>query len=395
MQQLTALRPLVIAGVAAVGASLIALAPAVSNDVAADLQRSVVNIQVELTDNVVNPVATWIDVLQTSGANLQSIFNQWSEIPFPVLQQMAANALDYAGIYVGAYQTAAMGASNFYTSTSSGNFFPALVQAVTAFREPDFTTAFEGLDQAFWTQPLLYIFEPLENTLKIPTDIAQNFANFVAFMDSPFLSAIGYDFVTQLPPALVRGLGEGVQNIYDAFASGDLLGGLTNVVNLPGVFAQAALNGVNSGPGGILTPTVAGLLYTLAISVPVDLSQKLVAPGAQDIVQGGSVSSALSAFLTQLTTDWPSLQAFGDQFINAFHYFVDAAGFSTAANVAGVGDFAAAASAAGAFPVDIASVAPSIAADLSGLAPSVVADLAGRLPVEFGTLAANVLTSLF
>ncbi|OIN79204.1 hypothetical protein BMG05_19215 [Mycobacterium malmoense] len=354
-----------------------------------------VNIQVELTDNVVNPIQTWIDVFQTSAANLESIFNQWSEIPFPVLQQVVANGLDYAGIYVGAYQAAAQGASNFYTSASSYGFFPDLANAVTAFREPNFTAAFKDLVFAFFQTPLVDVFYPLEGTLNIPTDITQNFANFVAFMDNSFLTSVGEPVVFWIPETFAYGLGEGVQNIYDAFASGDLLGGLTNVVNLPGVSAQAALNGIEGIPG-ILSPSAdGGLLYTLAVFSARVLSEKLVAPGAQPIVEGGSVSAALQGFLFQATTGWPSLQVFADNLINAFHYFVDAAGFSTAANVASVADFANAASAAAALPADLVGIAPTIAADIADVAPSIATDLATRLPVEFGTLAANILTSLF
>lgn len=58
MPQLATLRPLATAGAAALGASLIALAPAVPNDVAADISHRLDNVQrhtVELTDSVCQP----------------------------------------------------------------------------------------------------------------------------------------------------------------------------------------------------------------------------------------------------------------------------------------------------------------------------------------------------
>ncbi|WP_438268915.1 hypothetical protein, partial [Mycobacterium malmoense] len=62
MQQLAALRPLVTAGAAALGASLIALTPTISNNLAAKTQHSTATIQqhaIELTDAVTNPIQTW------------------------------------------------------------------------------------------------------------------------------------------------------------------------------------------------------------------------------------------------------------------------------------------------------------------------------------------------
>ncbi|BBZ50029.1 hypothetical protein H7H82_13035 [Mycobacterium heidelbergense] len=85
MQQQAALRPLVTAGAAALGASMIALTPAVSNDLAADIQHSAVTIQqraVELTDYVANPIETWIDVFEAAGINIQSLAAQFQQYPF-------------------------------------------------------------------------------------------------------------------------------------------------------------------------------------------------------------------------------------------------------------------------------------------------------------------------
>ncbi|ORA83173.1 hypothetical protein K3U93_16015 [Mycobacterium malmoense] len=400
MQQPTALRPLVTAGAAAVGASLIALTPTVSNDVASDLQRSAVTIQqraVELTDDVVNPLQTWLDVFTTAGTNLQTIFNAATKIPLPVLQQLAANGVDYASIYVGAYQTAATAAAEFYGGTASNDFFPMLAGVATALQEPNYPTAFEGLANALWADPMIEIFQPLENILDIPTDISQNFANLVAFLDYRFLAIIGGFFIWLMPDSLAQGFGESVQATYDAFSSGNLMGGLTNLVNLPGAFAQQFINGVPETPG-ILTPTIGLLSYSVDL-IPQTMAGDIVAPGATNIAEGGSLSAAIQAFFTQATTgwpqEWPSLQFIVDNFATILRSFWGATTATSAANVTGVADFATAASAAGALSADIAGLAPSIAADLSGIAPSIATNIAGTLAPEFGTLAAHLLTSLF
>ncbi|ORA84669.1 hypothetical protein K3U93_12645 [Mycobacterium malmoense] len=417
MQQLAALRPLqplVAAGAAAVGASLIALTPAVSTDFAADLQHSAAAVQqraVALTSSdpgVVNPIQTWIDVFQDSAANLQAIGNQWAQIPAVLAQQVAANWVEYADTYVSSYQEAAQGGIDYFLGTDPTDFVPKLVNVGNLLQAANFPAAFDQLSSTFWTQPISALGLPLFPILKqIPVSITQNLANVTNYLMDDFVEGAGINFLFEVPVNLAYGLGIDVQNVYDAFSAGDLPAGLTNLVNFPGAFAGQVLNGFTYNGAnwpGLLSfassnPSDGGVLQFFLNAIPSDLAQVIVAPGAANIVGGQSLSGVVQAFLSTLTnfgpTGWPTPQVIGDSFLNLVQTYFGGPNFASAANVASVADFAAAASAAGALPADLPGIAPSIAADLSGLAPSVVADLASRLPVEFGTLAANVLTSLF
>ncbi|QZA18661.1 hypothetical protein K3U93_05590 [Mycobacterium malmoense] len=394
MQQLAAFRPLVTAGAAAVGASLIALTPAVSNNVASDLQRSTVTIQhraVTLADDVVNPLQTWIDILPTALTNLQEIYKgpwstlpgSWSTVPFPVTQQLAANGLWYATDYVNHYHEAADNLVGYFTGAGGAYSFPELLQQISAdFASRNFAEWSQAIYVAFWFAPIFNV-EPLEGILLIPYQMLQDLTNGYYSLVNVGVQNIALYGVLGLPQAAADQFGDSLQAVYDSATAGDPLGVLTNLLNFPGAMTNALINGASvAGAGdpvnGLLTPGQ-GLLNTIANAVVPGLADAIANPNAQNVVEGGSLRVALEGFLHVLLNGWPSLTGGGE----------------AAASVAGVGDFAAAASAAGVFPVDIASVAPSIAADLSGLAPSVVADLASRLPVEFGTLAANVLTSLF
>ncbi|BBZ52734.1 hypothetical protein H7H82_03095 [Mycobacterium heidelbergense] len=415
MQQLTALRPLVTAGAAAVGASLIALTPAVSNDVAADLQHSAVSIEVQLADTVVNPIQTWVDFFQDAATNLQGLYQQWATVPFPILQQVAANMVTYADLYVTTFQGAAQTATTYFTSTEPGYFFPVMEQAIAALMVPDFPLAFEYLNFALWFEPLFTIFEPLENTLQIGTGVTQNIANAYAYFAHPItggLATVSTPLVLG-PGDWLQSIGYAMQDTYNAFASGDPLGGLTDLVNLPGVTAQAIINGVGYGPQpdgyGFLTPKAnfaAGGVFSEAIIAAQKTAGSIALPNAindvpvnpTNIVEGGSLAAAVQAFLAQATsfspTGWPAPNVVVNSLINVLQtYFGQGSFFSGAAAAGAVpAEFA---GLAPSIAADIGSLAPSLAADVSGTAPSLATNLAGTLAPELGTLAAHLLTSLF
>ncbi|ORA82763.1 hypothetical protein K3U93_07710 [Mycobacterium malmoense] len=432
MHQRTALRPLITAGAAALGASLIALTPAVSNDAASDLQRSVTAAQhraVELLSSdpgVVNPIQTWIDVFQQAGANLQTIGSNMSHggtIFFPLAQQLAANWITYASIYVGqtgpgavggtfanAYKGAVEGAYNFFTNANgAGNgysVFDNLTYAITAIQQGNFIDAFdpEGL-YGFWYGPASNIFQPMET---IPTILAYMSTNFAALGNLAFnepselsdsiLSMLGAFFAVGVSSSIFAALGAGFQNAYDGFAAGDLPAGVSNLLNIPGLLAGAILNGYgNGGIGntGILSPTSLltkpGLLNTLAVWIPQTLASDIVVHNqvtgtvlTPNILEGGSLANAFSQLASQVTTGWPTPNMWVDGLLNVFQSYLEFFG--------GGGGLGGAASAAAA---DVAGIAPSVATEISGIAPSIATNIAGTLAPELGRLAVNVLTSLF
>jgi hypothetical protein len=84
------LRPYATAGIALVGASVIAISP-----VAPPLPDvKIANPSVNLSA-AIDPFTPWIDVLENAGGNLEGLVDSWAEAPFPVLQQVIANQLSY------------------------------------------------------------------------------------------------------------------------------------------------------------------------------------------------------------------------------------------------------------------------------------------------------------
>ncbi|BBZ50528.1 hypothetical protein H7H82_06730 [Mycobacterium heidelbergense] len=446
MHQLTALRPLVTAGAAAVGASLIALTPAVSNDAASALQHSVAAAQqraVELLSadtgdpGVVNPIQTWINVFQQAGMNLQEIGSNMSHggaIPFPLAQQLAADWVTYASIYVGgvsnAYKGAVNGAYAYFTNT--GQFTESvyfwLTSAISSFQQADFINGFEDLYQMLWFAPAYAIFQPMES---IPTILAYMSTNFAALgnvaFNEPFqtstsiVSMLGAFFAVGVGQSVASALGVGVQNVYDGFAAGDLPAGVSNLLNMPGMLAGAVINGYNPqgalGGTGILSPTSSllspGLLNTLVAWIPQTLASNIVVNNqvfgtitTPNILEGGSLANAFSQLASQVTTGWPTPNMWVNGLLNAYQSFLGflggqvglgGAAFTAPAGVASIAPSLAAnlGGIAPSIAADFSGIAPSLAADLSGLAPSLATNLAGTLAPKLGTLAAHILTSLF
>ena len=110
-----ALRPYSTAGVALVGASVIAVSPIAPPmpDVQEATTRAVSNAQVELAA-LVNPIEEWAQVFQTAFVNATAIGSQIAADPAPILSAIGGNQVltaqflaELARGYVSGYLTAA------------------------------------------------------------------------------------------------------------------------------------------------------------------------------------------------------------------------------------------------------------------------------------------------
>ncbi|MCV7050294.1 hypothetical protein H7H82_06710, partial [Mycobacterium heidelbergense] len=372
-------------------------------------------------------IQTWINVFQQAGANLQTIGSNMStggKIFFPLAQQLAANWITYASIYVGsgnAYQGAVNGAYNFFTNANGAgqgiSFFNNLTYAITAIQQGNFINAFgpQGL-YGFWYGPASQIFYMSTNFAALG-NVAFNEPG---LLSQSIVSMLGAFFAVGVSNSIFTALGAGFQNAYDGFAAGDLPAGVSNLLNMPGLLAGAILNGYgNSGIGntGILSPTSTltqpGLLNTLAVWIPQTLASKIVVNNqvkgtilTPNILGGGSLANAFSQLTSQVTTGWPTPNMWFDGLLNAYQSFLGflggqvglgGAAFAAPAGVVGIAPSLAAnlGGIAPSIAADFSGIAPSLAAEIGGMAPSLATNLAGTLAPQLGTLAAHLLTSLF
>ncbi|BBZ48577.1 hypothetical protein MHEI_02940 [Mycobacterium heidelbergense] len=285
------------------GASAAAVPAAALSDVFSPITQSLI-------------VQTWANTFTHAGANLQFILNQWSATPFPVLQQLAANGVQYASDYVGPYQIAANALVKLIPTLG-----PAVHTGLADIAAGKVSTGISALFNSLLGGPIVNVGLPLVNILSIPGYITQNFANATNYLLTtgvPNIATYALDAVG----VSTQGLGASLQATYNAWSAGDTLGALTNLLNTPGAVTNAVINGfqanvrigitnglLSSGafPGTSSIPT--GLLNEMLNTLDPGLAKAIVAPNAQNIVSGGSFVTAIQNFANQLINGWPSLNS--------------------------------------------------------------------------------------
>ncbi|UNB96120.1 hypothetical protein [Mycobacterium malmoense] len=332
------------------------LASLVSGASAAAVPASVVS-------NAINPVQAWINAFESAGTNIQSIFNTWSKTPFPVLQQIAANGIQYGSIYAGAFQTSANDLAAYFSSGAGTTFWNILSTAQKAFAAGNISSAMGSLYSAFWGDLIVFGGLPLEQILNIPIDVTQNIANATLYGLKTGLSQAVTWGVLDLPEQPWIALGTSLQAISTAWGAGDPVGLLTNIINIPGAMVNAFLNGAKNNSTGLLSAPITGfphgdgLVNVLVNSVLPNLAEQIVVPGAQNVVGGGSLVTAIQNFANKLITGWPS-----------------------ASTLSGIG---------GAFGSELTALLQSVPSALSSL-PSTL----GTIATQLGTLLINLLRML-
>ncbi|OIN80783.1 hypothetical protein BMG05_10585 [Mycobacterium malmoense] len=379
------------------GASLIALTPAVPDDVASGLPRSAVNVEyrgVKLTDTLVSPIETWIETLSAAAGNVQTLVDEWGQTPFVVAQQVAANWVQFASDYVGAYQQSAQSAVNYFTGNSASDFWPLMEQALNDITAGNIQQAFayQGpLYTGLLFEPSVTILAPLENIPAILAYSATDFANGLTYMfgDGVFggLAVMGEAVELGLGAAALSSIGDSLQPVYNSLAAGDPLGVVLNVLNIPGVATNDVLNGFlnSSGErvGGLLA--TGGPIKALISTVLPIIARDMVAPDAQSIAEGGSLPTAIQEFINQLINGWPSLTNLSDIYFGGVNMAPSAVAMSA--------DFP------GLSADVLKAFDPAMVTDIAGsLGPSLGANIAGSLAttlsVDLSTLALHIISAL-
>ncbi|MCV7226576.1 hypothetical protein [Mycolicibacterium komossense] len=277
-----AVRSYLTAGVALVGAGAIAvspisLAPPEVHVPALSASAAAVNLAA-----AVDPITEWVQVLQTTFANVAAIGSQVQSDPAPILQQFITNQLAYANIIAPALEQAAGSLVAGVTSIPQ-----ALITAATQLAAGNFNDAVQTVFQT----GLGLVLAPAISLLNIPqifTTASQNFANVVAAIPNVLLP-IGLAALSPLAGAAYV-FGNTGQQIIDAVKVGDVGAAINVIVNAPAAFTDAILNGVESqGTVGLLSPytgqfssgLVASLLhardvFAQAIGAPVPPSAQAV-----------------------------------------------------------------------------------------------------------------------
>jgi hypothetical protein len=289
------------AGTALVGAGAIALSPI--NPAATtvhDLHVPAVmsGLRVELAA-APNPLQTWTNTALNAYSNVNTLMQAMILMPAPLSRQVVANLINYVAIDVGGFQAAAAGAVSYYGGTGSGSFEATMQQAVTQLEAGNISGAVSNLGTALVNNVFFNVLQPLEAALAIPNDVTANIAAATNYIMDGFVPTLGIAALSVLV-GIPSAIGADLQAAYTSATTGDLLGTIASLVDLPGAITNATLNG--TGTGGLLGSIGLAFLKTL----PQSIASAVVSPGAQNIVAHGSVVTALEDLVTQLTTGWPT-----------------------------------------------------------------------------------------
>ncbi|OYN80395.1 hypothetical protein [Mycolicibacterium sphagni] len=242
-----AIRPYTTAGVALVGASVIAISPLAPPmpDVHA-MQRTVSSVGVELSATV-NPIENWIQVFQTSAANLGAIGQQIVDSPAPILSQIVANQI----ASLKALQTAFAGnAANVKQIFDS---IPGTIDTARGqFQSGDITGGFDTINNTVVIPLALAAVQAVSDSTVPVVNTVNNFAK--AFATLP--NAVYQVLLPMTFPLLstINVVVQATQDVYDGVVASNPGAVINTLVNLPANLVNGFLNGSGMILGIIPTP---------------------------------------------------------------------------------------------------------------------------------------------
>lgn len=237
-----ALRPYVTAGVALVGASVIAatpLAPPPAPDVHLPALSSQASVELAA---FTNPLDTWASVLAATITNLEVRGQVIINNPAPILRQVIANQMANATALAGIGQQVATNIEGLLDPSNPYGSVGWLQKAVDQVAAGDVGSAIGSIYQALWYLPAASIGFPLLGAFTIVNTTMTHLQKFVATIPNLIVSA-GQNFAFGTGGAVQAALSDTAQGLVDAIEVGDVGTAASIALNAPAVLAGAVLNG--------------------------------------------------------------------------------------------------------------------------------------------------------
>jgi len=305
----TRMRPYLAAGVAMMGASLIAVnpvAPTIANDiqeravrltdsVVADVGDFAANVGTALPGSLdmsgfasaaasippaVNPIVEWLNVFETAGSNLQAIAQNWFADPFPVLAQVASNQIGFADTFGSNLQTLGNGVYDLLTQTLP----PQINTLIDGIQAGDIASSVSTFNTNL-TFDLFPLATPLLNIADIPGEMLTNLSTTVSDNLSisvlPLLLGFNGTIFGQ-----AQGAANGLQLALDAYNAGQYGTAFVDLLNVPALSVGGYLNG-STGPFDLGYLQTGGLLDALVNELPQAFAKSLIPSGGTAATWGG------------------------------------------------------------------------------------------------------------
>lgn len=296
---------LVLGGIAALGASVIAVNPIATSPALIEAQHRAVQL---VADATASPLDVYGELVNNTITNISTLGGQLAANPFPVLSTIAANQQGYAEQIGTAIEAIPSTLQNWYENGgregSAGKVYVAAIQS--ALQSGDFFTAYDNFNKFFlfaMQNSVLPVFNVL---FTIPPQMAQNFANAVTAVSSAGTLVYGL-FQSAFAP--LSGAAFESSRVSDAISSalssGDLEGAITGLVNAPGIIANAFLNGFDYNEGdtteawsGLFSPkgtrASGGPISQLLVTIPQKIAAAIANSTTVSTTGATVVADALS-----------------------------------------------------------------------------------------------------
>lgn len=242
-----AVRPYATAGVALLGASVIAISPLAPPmpDVHA-MQRTVSSVGVELSA-AVNPIENWIQVFQKSAANLGAIGQQIAASPAPILKQIVLNQIASLEALQTAFNNNATTLKLIFQQAPG-----AIDTARGQLQSGDIVGAFDTINNSI-VIPLALAGVQAVSDLTVPlVNTVNNYAKAFATIPGAVFQVIlplTYPLVSTINAAV-----QTTQDVYDGVVARDPGAVVNALVNLPANLVNGFLNGSGMILGFINAP---------------------------------------------------------------------------------------------------------------------------------------------
>jgi hypothetical protein len=283
-----AVRSYLIAGVAAVGATAIALAPI--QPILPDVQipsSHVVSVDLAAT---VNPIEAWVQVIQGAVTNVGGLVDQVVATPFPVTGQLIDNQLANFTLLGDTAQ------ATVQALVAAAQALPAALQAAgQQLAAGEIVNAFNTL-VLYSLQAALPLVGGLGAAIQITQNAVQNIANVIGVIPDAILAA-GLGAISPVISTMTAGA-QTIQDVIDAAGTGDFAGALGTLINTPATLTGAFLNGYPTSffPAGLLSQWTGSAFDSGPIGIALALRDEIAAAlfpvGHQPTAQAAAPNSA-------------------------------------------------------------------------------------------------------
>lgn len=304
-----------IAGAAMVTAGALVAGPAAQSLPDEIQHRAVQAIELAGLSVTASPLTIYPQIVTNTVTNLTALTQAIAADPLPVLSQVARNQLGYANEIGGAI-TAIPANWEAYMNGRGSTFLANLEVALADGNNAEVVNQLSS----FVLYGALATITPIYNTLLtytprgstvsnpgIPQQIAQNFANAVGaiFSTTTLVNGI-FQPVYGAALSVLATAGDIVGGLVQSVSTGDVAGAVNTVVNTPGLFVNAVLNGWNNPRSAAPFPA---LLTYIPVAPPTDPANGVTVTGPSIGLLGRLLVSIPQSIAKAITPVTPAASA--------------------------------------------------------------------------------------